>query len=114
MSLVTNVVRRGASYYFRMRVPGRFRQVLERLEVWRSLRTQDRSTARRRAVSAAHLTERLWQVLDRLMSSSLPDPATVKALIDQWLRAELEEDAYIRAMPLSMIHAGVILKRRPE
>src|SRR5690606_24861954 len=36
------------------------------------------------------------------------------ALIDQWLRAELEEDAYIRAMPLSMIHAGVILKRRPE
>jgi len=48
------------------------------------------------------------------MSSSLPDPATVKTLIDQWLRAELEEDAYIRAMPLSMIHAGVILKRRPE
>lgn len=114
MSLVTNVVRRGASYYFRTRVPGRFRPVLERLEVWRSLRTQDRSTARRRAVSAAHLTERLWQVLDRLMSSSLPEPATVKALIDQWLRAELEEDAYIRAMPLSMIHAGVILKRRPE
>ncbi|MDP2764573.1 MAG: hypothetical protein Q8O54_07030, partial [Brevundimonas sp.] len=60
------------------------------------------------------MTERLWQVLDRLMSSSLPDPATVKALIDQWLRAELDEDAYIRAMPLSMIHAGVILKRRPE
>lgn len=114
MSLVTNVVRRGASYYFRARVPGRFRPVLERLEVWRSLRTPDRSTARRRAASAAQLTERLWQVLDWLMSSSLPDPTTVKALIDQWLRAELEEDAYIRAMPLSMIHAGVILKRRPE
>lgn len=114
MSLVTNVVRRGASYYFRSRVPGRFKTILDRAEVWRSLRTQDRSTARRRAACAAHLTERLWRDLDRLMSSSLPDPATVKALIDQWLRAELDEDAYIRAMPLSTIHAGVILKRRSE
>lgn len=114
MSLVTNVVRRGASYYFRSRVPGRFKPILKRLEIWRSLRTQDRSTARRRAAYASHLTERLWRDLDRLMSSSLPDPATVKALIDQWLRAELEEDAYIRTMPLSMIHAGVILKHRPD
>jgi integrase len=65
---------------------------------------------------AALLTESLWHDLERAMSSSrsLPDPAQIKALIDRWLKAQLDEDAYIRSMPHSMIHAGVILKRRGE
>ncbi len=116
MSLVTNVVRRGPFYYFRTRVPERFRAVLSRQEMWRSLRTTKRSTARRRAAVAALLTESLWHDLERAMSSSrsLPDPAQIKALIDRWLKAELDEDAYIRSMPHPMIHAGVILKRCGE
>jgi len=116
MSLVTNVFRRGVSYYFRTRVPERFRAVLDRRELWRSLRTTERSTARRRAALASLLTEALWRDLEREMSSSrnLPDPARIKFLIDRWLKAELEEDEYIRRMPNSMIHAGVVMKRRPE
>jgi integrase len=116
MSLATNVVRRGATYYFRARVPERFRVLLGRQELWRSLRTSDRSTARRLASAQGHLTELLWRDLQRLMSSSAsrPDPQRVKALIDQWLRAELDEDAYVRSMPLSALHAGVIMERRPD
>jgi len=37
MSLVTNVFRRGGSYYFRARILERLKGVLERREPWRSL-----------------------------------------------------------------------------
>lgn len=118
MSLVTNVFRRGGSYYFRTRVPARFRTLLERRELWRSLRTTDAKGARQRASVAALLTEALWQDLERLMSipSSVPSRAHIRALIDQWLKAELEQDAGLRRRfeidREGERYAGVILDRK--
>ncbi len=115
MPLVTNVFRRGASYYFRTRVPARFRALLDRKELWRSLRTTDVREARQRASVAVILTEKLWRDLERAMSSkrNVPSPDQVQALIDQWLRAELSEDAYLRTAPEGEWHEGVILRRDP-
>jgi len=115
MSLVTNVFRRGASYYVRTRVPARFRLLLERKELWRSLRTSDAREARQRASVANLLTETLWRDLERAMSSKrkVPSPEEIKSLIDQWLRAELSEDAYLRTAPEGEWHDGVILRRDP-
>lgn len=115
MPLVTNVFRRGASYYFRTRVPARFRALLDRKELWRSLRTIDVREARQRASVAVILTEKLWRDLERLMSSSrnVPCPAEIQQLIDQWLRAELQEDAYLRTAPEGEWHEGVIMRRDP-
>lgn len=113
MPLVTNVFRRGASYYFRTRVPVRFRALLDRKELWKSLRTKDVREARQRASVAVILTEKLWRDLERHMSSSrnVPSPAKIKQLIDQWLRAELQEDAYLRTAPEGEWHEGVIMRR---
>lgn len=115
MPLVTNVFRRGASYYFRTRVPVRFRALLQRAELWRSLRTVDVREARQRASVAAILTERLWRDLERLMSSlrNVPPPAKIQELVEQWLRAELQEDAYLRGAPEGEWHEGVIMRRDP-
>jgi integrase len=98
MSLVTNVFRRGGSYYFRTRVPARFRALLERRELWRSLRTTHARTARLRASVVHVLTEALWRDLERLMSSTsrVPSAAEIQAMIDQWLKAQLDEDALLR------------------
>ncbi|MDO9589246.1 MAG: site-specific integrase [Brevundimonas sp.] len=115
MSLVTNVFRRGGSYYFRARVPERFRAVLERRELWRSLRTGEPSKARQRASLVAQLTHRLWRDLDYLMSTTQPiSPGELKRLVDEWLRAELEEDAYLRTAPVGEVHVAAILKRQPR
>ncbi|WP_426051472.1 site-specific integrase [Brevundimonas sp. SL161] len=40
-------------------------------------------------------------------------PLEAKALIDDWLRAELDEDSYLRTAPEGEIHIGVILHRQP-
>jgi integrase len=116
MPLVTNVFRRGASYYFRTRVPARFRALLKRKELWRSLRTTDAREARQRASVAILLTGTLWRDLERAMSSkrNLPSLEELQSLIDQWLRAELSEDAYLRTAPEGEWHDGVILRRDPE
>ena len=114
MSLVTNVFRRGGSYYFRARVPERFRAVLSRRELWKSLRTGDAWKARQRASLIAQLTHRLWRDLEPLMPSIKSiTPLEAKALIDDWLRAELDEDSYLRTAPEGEIHIGVILHRQP-
>jgi integrase len=115
MSLVTNVFRRGASYYFRTRVPARFRALLVRKELWRSLRTTDAREARQRASIAVLLTEALWRDLERAMSSKrdVPNPAQIRSLVDHWLRSELDEDAYLRTAPEGEWHDGVILRTEP-
>ncbi|CCG42429.1 DUF6538 domain-containing protein [Magnetospirillum molischianum] len=51
MSLATNVVRRGAVYYVRVRVPKRLVQFVGKSEVWKSLETKDAIDARRKAPS---------------------------------------------------------------
>ena len=116
MTLVTNVFRRGGSYYFRVRVPGRFRALLARNELSRSLRTGDPPTARLRASLMSVLTNQLWRDLERAMSNKpvAPTSTQVQSLIEQWLRAELNEDAYLRSAPDGEWHDGVILEKRPE
>jgi integrase len=52
MSLQRNVVRRGATYYFRIAVPADLAVSIGRKEVWRSLKTKDAGTARLRAAIA--------------------------------------------------------------
>ncbi|MFN7107246.1 MAG: DUF6538 domain-containing protein [Brevundimonas sp.] len=120
MAKAPHVIRRGGSYSFRIRVPERFRSLVNRKELWRSLRTRDAREARQRASVAVLLTEELWSLLERLMSSSrpLPSAAQLNALIDQWLIAELDRDAVLRrrteADREGAWFAGVILERTPE
>jgi integrase len=52
MSLQRNVVRRGATYYFRISVPADLVGRLGRREIWKSLKTKDSATARIRAALA--------------------------------------------------------------
>lgn len=115
MSLATNVVRRGSTFYFRVAVPQRLRATVARDELWRSLRTSHSTTARRRAAWLGHLTETLWRDLERLMQINIErvDRAVVQALIDQWLKAELDEDAYRREAPEDELFAGVVLRSEP-
>jgi integrase len=120
MSLVTNVFRRGGSYYFRTRVPAALQQLVGRKELWRSLRTPDARLARKRATSAALLTERLWICLEHSMSSSseLLTRAEIQTLVDDWLRAELDEDASLRRRTEQDREgewfAGVIMERSSD
>jgi integrase len=91
MSLVTNVVRRGGSYYFRVRVPKRLISLVGRAELWKSLRTNSISDARRRAVTQAMLTEALWARLQAVM-----DMQTATAFVRDWLAADLRAHAHLR------------------
>ena len=52
MSLQRNVVRRAATYYFRIAIPADLVPSIGRKEVWRSLKTKDAGTARIRAAIA--------------------------------------------------------------
>lgn len=118
MSLVTNVFRRGAVFHFRTRVPARLVGVVGRKELWRSLRTNDPREARQRASRAILLTDTLWRDLERIMSSRVPTRSEVKAFIDQWLKAELDRDEFLRRSSEpdreSKWWAGAILERAED
>ncbi len=109
MSLVTNVFRRGATYYFRIRVPAHLRAKVGRNELWKSLRTSLAGEARRRCVWVQTLTETLWRDLERAM-----DLSECKALIDRWLAAEIKEDAYLRSMLDGERYVAVVMRREPS
>lgn len=115
MTLSTNIVRRGSIYYFRTSVPRHLRALSRRNELWRSLRTPHPTTARRRGAILAHLTERLWRDLERLMFENVErvDRAKVQSLIDRWLKSELEADSYRREAPGGEIFAGIVLRKEP-
>lgn len=91
MSLITNVVRRGRSYYFRVRVPKPLIPLVGRCELWKSLRTSTISDARRRAATQAILTEALWTRLQAVM-----DMQTATAFVRDWLTADLRAYATLR------------------
>jgi integrase len=109
MSLVTNVFRRGATYYFRIRVPAHLRAKVGRNELWKSLRTSLAGEARRRCVWVQTLTETLWRDFERAM-----DLSECKVLIDRWLAAEIKEDAYLRGMPDGERYVAVVMRREPS
>jgi integrase len=100
------LVRRGSTYYFRVRTPVDLRATLGRAELSRSLRTATLAEARRRSVVMLSLTDRLWSALHPAMT-----PEDAKPLVDQWLTARLEEDADIRDLPRRPEHATVAFRR---
>ena len=68
MSLATNIVRRSATYYFRVRTPRHLEAVVRSKELCMSLRTNVPSEARFRAAQLSVLTEKMWSSLERIMS----------------------------------------------
>jgi hypothetical protein len=56
VGLQTNVIRRGAVYYYRVSVPADLMAIVRRREIWRSLGTSDPLLARRRAILAGLAT----------------------------------------------------------
>lgn len=104
MSLATNLVRRGSSYYFRARVPARCSHLIGRREIWRSLETSSPGEARRRAARLAALTSALWDDLERPMTMKDAHDA-LKAM----LKAELDDYAALKreiSGELSRIHTA--------
>lgn len=91
MTLATNLVRRGLSYYFRMRIPARHMALIGRREIWRSLETTQPQEARRRAARLAALTSLLWRDLERPMTMKDANDA-LKAM----LKAELDDYAALK------------------
>lgn len=116
MSFSANVVRRRATFYFRVAVPARLRLLVQRRELWRSLKTKDPSIARKRAALMHLLTDRLWRDLERLMLINIErvDRPAVQAMIDHWLKAQLDEDAYRREVGGDDLIAGVVFRARPD
>ncbi len=120
MSQHPHVIRRGGSYSFRIRVPERFRAVLGRKELWRSLGTGELNIARQRSFLALLLTQQLWEDLEAAMSSSPtpPSPLQIQKLINGWLKAELERDGILRRRNEpdreGEWFAGVIMERTPD
>jgi integrase len=91
MPLATHIRRRGAVYYYRIRVPVHLMAVVGRRELTRSLHTADAAVARRRQASLALLTERLWAALRPDMT-----PDEISSHIERWLMAKLDDDAAAR------------------
>lgn len=94
MGLATNILRRGAVYYFRCAVPAALAGRLGCRELWRSLRTKDPEEARRRgarALTAAH------QMFDKLATMINLTAADIAALKREFFNMELESDAGERA-----------------
>lgn len=57
MAKAPHVIRRAGSYSFRIRVPERFRSLVNRKELWRSLRTKDGREARQRRMRVARSSQ---------------------------------------------------------
>lgn len=62
------------------------------------------------------LTERLWRDLQRAMQLNIErvDRPAVQAMVDHWLKAQLEEDAYRRDGGDGELFAGVVLREKPD
>ena len=109
MASLTYLSRRGSTFYFRVRVPIDLQSHVRRGELWRSLRTSSPDIARSRAAFLLSLTLQLWKDL-----ASAMDPVEAKALVEAWLKAELDRDADIRRtadMDEINAHEAVLLQR---
>ncbi len=92
MSLATNVVRRGGSYYFRTRVPKALVPLLGRSELWKSLRTNDIFDARLRAAAQSVLIQHLWVRLQPDMTMQ-----DANQIVKECLAAEIRNYERLRA-----------------
>jgi integrase len=112
MAVLTNVFRRGVIFHFRARVPASLRDRVGRNELWRSLKTAEPAVARRRGGTLHSLTEALWRDLQLAMTER-----EVQALVDGWLKAELDKDADVRLtgdFEAIDAHEAQVLRRGPS
>ena len=91
MSLSSNIVLRGSTFYFRCRVPADLISPVGRRELGRSLRTADRGLARSRSAALHAAAQRLWAELRFAMTRE-----EIDRLVQRWLAEELANDAAAR------------------
>lgn len=89
--LPPHLLLRGTTYYLRIAVPARFRPLLGRAELWRSLRTRHLSCAKARSAAAYVRIDALWQRLDEAVEDSSVDFGHISRLAHQWLKEALDE-----------------------
>lgn len=82
---------RGTTYYLRIAVPARFRSLLGRAELWRSLKTRHLQCAKARSAAAYVRIDALWQRLDMAVEDPSVDFGHISRLANQWLREALDE-----------------------
>jgi hypothetical protein len=107
MSRTTHVVRRGATYYFRMRVPLDLVAHYEKNEITFSLKTKDPAEAKRQAHSEAlrHIDE--FEQTRMRLSADVVDSMTreeIEQLADGFVHDLLSEDEDARIMGISESH----------
>lgn len=88
MTIQTNLIRRGTTYYFRARVPSDLVARLGRAELKRSLRTKEASTARTRGARARALAEDLF---GRIRGEPMLTEAQIAQLARNFYETALEE-----------------------
>lgn len=100
----TNVLRRGAVYYVRMRVPSDLRERFGRREIWKSLGTREPLDAR---TLAAIARVRLLQAFDRVRKLDVKDRIEIEKIIQDYFANEVALDAAIRRSPNSYSPADI-------
>jgi len=93
MGLATNIVRRGAIYYIRAAVPCRLVDRVGRRELWRSLRTSDPGTARKRAAGEI---DNLWHLFDRIDHDMTLTRDDIDELVRRFYAREIAIDEHER------------------
>ncbi|WP_407116189.1 DUF6538 domain-containing protein [Bradyrhizobium sp. LMG 9283] len=68
--------KKSKSYWLRKRVPQRYRDIVGRGEVWRSLETEDERIATVRCASLSLVLESEWEKRLEALRAGLPDPVT--------------------------------------
>ena len=81
---------RGSTYYYHRNVPKRLRPLLGgKAQIWKSLRTSDRDTAKLRSLEEGQRVERMFQALTVRANSAQTDPDSLARLYSS--RAEAED-----------------------
>jgi hypothetical protein len=73
--------KKSKSYWLRKRVPGRYRDIVGRFEVWRSLGTEDERIAVARCATLSLELEAEWERRWEARQAGLPDPVTRDLLV---------------------------------
>jgi hypothetical protein len=88
----TPVLREGSRYYWlRKLVPDRYREIVGKAEVWRSLETSNLKRAISLCAAASVEFEELWQAKLIAHQSGLPDPETDSRPFDTLTHKQAEE-----------------------
>ncbi|WP_454017668.1 DUF6538 domain-containing protein [Azospirillum sp. Marseille-Q6669] len=88
------LTRQGATFHFRRRVPGSIRPLLQKGEIWTSLRTTDRRTARATAAGLYALTEDAFATMaEKPAQDPLAAAEELKAMLDEYVQLRRENVA---------------------